>query len=550
MRFSIILWGLVQALRVAIRVYPKFAARVKEKDLVAQFKLQDNSIGRWIQFEGGRVKSAKGIHTNPDLSLFFQTEAIAVDFLTPPFDQLARIDAAKNFKVGMSGPDELVVWFGETLTYLQTVGWKSGTDMGNGVTRYCNGTNGGPVFVYVKDGKIIRITPIDFDGEDAPSWTIKARGKEFTPPRRTSLAAHGLALKSMVYSEDRILTPMKRVDFDPNGERNIQNRGKSEFEPISWDEALDIVVSEIKRSKAKGRGTIFANTGSHHQWGNFGHYLSAFGRLTNLLGCTKMMGSPDSWEGWFWGAMHHWGNSMRLGTPEFYGTVEDCLKEAEMIVFWSSDPDKAYGYEGTIRRFWAKELGIKMVHIDPHLNHTAALLGWQMGCAPKPGTDAALAQALCHVWITEDTYDKAFVENRTEGFDEWKGLHPRVFQTKRRKPRSGKRRKPVCPPGTCGHSPGSGLERKPILACRRLGLWFRRRGSRPNGRPVGPDDDDLRRHAGYTAGPASISATFSLVHPWISRSISPVTPRVACPASFNKVLTPRTTISACPTSSR
>ena len=178
MRFSIILWGLVQALRVAIRIYPKFAARVKERNLIAQFKLQDNSIGRWIQFDNGRVKSGSGIHDNPDLSLFFQTEAIAVEFLTPPFDQLARIDAAKNFKVGMQGPDELVVWFGETLTYLQTVGWKSGLDMGNGVTRYCNGTNGGPLFVYVKDGRIIRITPVDFDDDDAPSWTYRGPWQE------------------------------------------------------------------------------------------------------------------------------------------------------------------------------------------------------------------------------------------------------------------------------------------------------------------------------------------------------------------------------------
>ena len=35
-----------------------------------------------------------------------------------------------------------------------------------------------------------------------------------------------------------------------------------------------------------------------------------------------MHNNPDSWEGWYWGAMHHWGNSMRLGVPEFYGTVE------------------------------------------------------------------------------------------------------------------------------------------------------------------------------------------------------------------------------------
>ncbi len=110
---------------------------------------------------------------------------------------------------------------------------------------------------------------------------------------------------------------------------------------------------------------------------------------------------------------------MRLGTPEFYGTVEDCLKEAELIVFWSSDPDATYGYEGTIRRQWAQELGIEVIHIDPYLNHTAALMGGKW-ISPAPGTDSAMAQAICHVWITEDLYDKTFVNERTTGFDEWK----------------------------------------------------------------------------------------------------------------------------------
>ena len=52
---------------------------------------------------------------------------------------------------------------------------------------------------------------------------------------------------------------------------------------------------------------------------------------------------------------------MRVGIPSFYSTVEDCLKEAEMMVFWSSDPESTNGYasglEGTQRRFWAKERG-------------------------------------------------------------------------------------------------------------------------------------------------------------------------------------------------
>lgn len=419
MKLSVILWGIPQAMRVAARVSAPYAERLKEHDLVVQFRVQDIMDGRWVKLDKGRIRSRAGIHPKPDVSVVFKNTAIAEDFLTPPFDQLERIDAAKNFKVMMEGSDELAVWFMGLLMSLESQTWKYGTDMGNGVTRYTNGTNGGPIFVYVKDGKIIRTTPLDFDESDAPSFSIEARGRTLKPERRTTLAAHGMCQKSMVYSKNRLLHPMKRVDFDPDGNRNIQNRGKSEFVRISWDEALEIVTKEIKRCKSVGPGAILVANGSHHQWGNLGHYLSAFNRFWNLIGVSKLVHNPDSWEGWFWGAMHHWGNSMRLGAAEPYGTVEDCLKEAEMIVFWSSDPDSKYGYDGTERREWARELGIKMVHIDPYLNHTAAHLGGKW-ISPKPGTDAALAQALCHVWITEGLYDKEFVAKRTTGFDQWK----------------------------------------------------------------------------------------------------------------------------------
>ena len=122
------------------------------------------------------------------------------------------------------------------------------------VVRLTNSSTGGPVFVYVKDGKIIRITPMDFDDAvDAPSWKIEARGKTFAPPRKTTYSVYTAGFKSMIYSDRRIKTPLKRVDFDPDGERNIQNRGISGYEPISWDEATDIVVKRDQPREARGR---------------------------------------------------------------------------------------------------------------------------------------------------------------------------------------------------------------------------------------------------------------------------------------------------------
>ena len=423
-QFSIILFGLEKIMKYAARKYPSFAARLKEKNFIAQIKLRDNSQGRYFIFKDGKVRSKNGIYPSPDITMTFQSAALAAKLMKPWRSQLDVISAMKNFQLGLEGPDELTIWFSETLNLLFTAGLKYGTDMGGGIKRYTSNTNGGPVFVYVKNDKIIRITPIEFDETDAKPWTIKARGKSFTPPRRTTIAPHALAWKSMVYSPDRLLYPMKRVDFDPDGNRNCHNRGISSYERISWDEATDIVAREIRRVKREyGPGAILNGSGSHHTWGHLGYWLSARLRFFNTIGFTPVVHNPDSWEGWYWGAMHHWGQSMHLGGSETYSTVEDCLKNCEMVVFWSSDPESTNGvygaFEGTVRRQWLKELGIKMVHIDPFYNHTAALLGGKW-IAPRPATGNALALAIAYVWITEGLYDKEYVAKRTLGFEKWR----------------------------------------------------------------------------------------------------------------------------------
>ena len=213
-------------------------------------------------FSDGKISSGRGLHAKPDITLSFKNAAIGVSLLTPPIDWLNQINAQKDFTLTVDGPEDLSNWFAQTIMMSQTAGWKHGMPMPDGSMRYCNMTNGGPVFVYVKDGKIIRMTPIDLAETDGASWTIEARGLRLTPPRKTTLAPHGQNAKSIVYSPDRLLYPMKRVDFDPNGERNLQNRGKSGYVRISWSEALDLVAGEIKRLKSTyGPGVMAVSHG-------------------------------------------------------------------------------------------------------------------------------------------------------------------------------------------------------------------------------------------------------------------------------------------------
>jgi len=109
--------------------------------------------------------------------------------------------------------------------------------------------------VDVKNGKIIRTRPLHYDWkykpEDFNPWKIEARGKEFKPSMKSLLPPFSLVYKKRIYSPNRIMYPLKRVDWDPKGERNPENRGKSGYVRISGEEAIEIVADEIKRIKEK-----------------------------------------------------------------------------------------------------------------------------------------------------------------------------------------------------------------------------------------------------------------------------------------------------------
>ena len=201
-----------------------------------------------------------------------------------------------------------------------------------------------------------------------------------------------------------------------------------------------------------------------------------------MIGYTYADHNPDSWEGWHWGGMHQWGFSHRLGIPEQYDLLEDALKHTEMIVFWSSDPETTSGiyaaFESTCRRQWLKDLGVKMVFIDPFYNHTAGLYS-DKWLAPRPGTGNAMACAIAYVWLTENLYDQGIYSK----LDPWALKNGKTIswarKTAYRRRPSGPKKKARFPPGRSKRWPGNGHPRRPcwlpvawvaggVLADRRL----------------------------------------------------------------------------------
>jgi anaerobic selenocysteine-containing dehydrogenase len=86
-----------------------------------------------------------------------------------------------------------------------------------------------------------------YDKQKFVPWKMEACGKTLEPYLKTLLPPFGLAYKKRIYSPKRILYPLKRVDWDPRGDRKAENRGKSKYVRISWAEAAEIVSASSRR---------------------------------------------------------------------------------------------------------------------------------------------------------------------------------------------------------------------------------------------------------------------------------------------------------------
>lgn len=289
------------------------------------------------------------------------------------------------------------------------------------------GAGGGvPCCVDVKDGKVVRIRPLHYDWKydekDFNPWQIKARGKVFEPKCKSVPSPFSLAYKKRVYSPNRVKYPLKRVDWDPNGERNPQNRGISKYKRVSWDEAAGLIGSELKRiQKQYGTYAVLVQGDGHSQcWSVHPPHGTPSLLIEKLGGFTQQVRNPDSWEGWYWGSKHVWGHG-RVGMMNpTENTVKDVSEHSEMLLFWGGDPETTpWGFHGQgatrLCYFWS-EIGIKQVYICPDLNYGAAVHA-DKWIPVLPNTDAALQLAVIYQWVTNGTYDKEYVKTHVVGMD-------------------------------------------------------------------------------------------------------------------------------------
>ena len=297
------------------------------------------------------------------------------------------------------------------------------------------GTGGEPTAIDVKDGRIIRMRPHRWDAaytdEELATrlWKFTSHGEEIAVHKKAAPPYYALAYKNRIYSKNRVLRPLKRVDWEPGGDPakfHPENRGKSKFVEISWDEAIDLIEGEIRRVQEKyGPFAILGIGEDGHKESKDIH--AGGGVQMNLLaqigGYTREARTPDSVEGFYWGAKHVLGMGASSGLGMFdpsWNVVKDVSDNCDMIVLQAGDWESVQNFTGQwvsyLVQHWLN-MGKKFVVIDPFCNYTAVAHDPIKWIPILPNTDAALDFGIMYVWMTEGTYDKDFVARATIGFD-------------------------------------------------------------------------------------------------------------------------------------
>ena len=257
----------------------------------------------------------------------------------------------------------------------------------------------------IKDGKIIKSEPYQKVSEI-----------------ENSLQYH---TQDLVYAKDRIKYPMVRKSYlkDPSNPKP-HLRGSEEWVKVSYDEAIKLISTQLKKTREdKGVEGVFAGSYGWKSSGNMHNSRILLHRFMTATG--GFVGTAGDYStGASQVIMPH-----VLGTIEVYEQQTSwpiVLEHSKVVVIWGANP------LATLKIAWTsndeyglhyfeklKKSGKKIICIDPIKTETCDYLNAQW-IAPVPNTDVALMMGIAHTLIETNKFDKNFLEEYTEGFEQFK----------------------------------------------------------------------------------------------------------------------------------
>ena len=247
---------------------------------------------------------------------------------------------------------------------------------------HCGGTC--VLKAHVKDGIITRF---ETDEGEEPQMRACWRGRTY---------------RQRVYAPERLKFPMKRVG----------KRGEEKFERITWDEALDTVAKQLLRVRdIYGPASIVliwagADFGQVHNFRQVHKVLSRLGGYTKTWGAMSFQGGVSASQATF--------NAWRTSNSR------DDLLNSRLIILWGWNPaNTVCGNNTTWYLAQAREMGAKIVAIDPRYTDTVAVLA-DKWIPIYPGTDGAMLVAMAYTMIQENLQDQVFLSKYTIGFDRFR----------------------------------------------------------------------------------------------------------------------------------
>lgn len=220
----------------------------------------------------------------------------------------------------------------------------------------------------------------------------------------------GEASPEIVYSEDRVLYPLRRAG----------PKGTHEFERITWDEAYEAIISNLNRIKDEsGPEAVAIYTGS----GSFElSFCDIFQpedvAISSASSVLFPFGSPNTMGV---GALCYVSFAMiapHVTMGEMYFNMFSDYEQSDLILVWGTNPATDCPPLTLQALIGAHRRGAEIVVIDPRRTRTVGLTGAEW-VPIRPGTDGALALGLANVIIEEELYDTGFTADWCHGFEEF-----------------------------------------------------------------------------------------------------------------------------------